>query len=59
MTQSEIKKIIEDNPGILQSELHKLSDLNLGTIPEQVQRLVKKREITRVKYKNTNKLYIS
>ena len=59
MTQDEIRKIIEDNPGILQSDLYSYVDLNTASINDQVLALHRKREIRREKCKNSNKLYIS
>ena len=59
MTQDEIIKIIEDNPGILQSEIHNHTDLAQKSIFAQTMALYKKREIRREKWKKSNKLYIS
>lgn len=59
MTQDEIRKIIEETPGILQSELNKHTDMSQNAIQDCVMGLYKKREIYKIKYKLTNKLYIS
>lgn len=59
MTQDEIKSIISDNPGILQSEVHKHTDISHKGVQEQVMALYKKGEIRREKWKKSNKLYIS
>lgn len=58
MSQEEIKLIISEHPGILQSELYYYTDLTQKPIQESVMGLYKKREIRREKWRNSNKLYI-
>lgn len=58
MTQDEIRKIIEDNPGILQSKVHNHIDLTNKPIHDQIMALYLKGEIRREKWKKSNKLYI-
>lgn len=57
MSQDEILKLIQNEPGILQIEVYKRFDICKGSVSDQIRRLARKNLIYREYVPRTWKLY--
>ena len=57
MSQEEVIRVVDNEPGIVRTKVHTIMDVSMGTASEQIRVLVKKRELIQVKEGRNYRLY--
>jgi len=57
MSQEEILKLVNSNPGIIRTKIHRLLGVSVGTASQQITKLAKEKELIQIKSGQDYKLY--